>query len=90
MRSNELKYIVIPKSVVKRGTNSFEGCNISCVYYEGNKIDFDQIEIYGSVNSGNGGLMFTKYYFYSETEPDKNEDDLNNYWHYIDGKPVIW
>lgn len=76
-------YIVLPTSVVAIPGQSFYVCNIGKIFYEGNYIDRQGVNISDSSQS----LNRADWYYYSENEPS----DLGyNYWHYVDGKIVIW
>lgn len=66
-----LKTVVLPKSLKQIGSNTFENCyNLKDVYYSGNENDWDKIKI----GSGNYGL-FTAQIHYNSTptkQPDVN------------------
>ena len=82
--------ISISDSVTSIGKNAFYYCNsLSTVYYGGTAEKWANINI----NTGNDKLTSATRYYYFETEPALNEDETaydGNYWHYVDGKPVIW
>ena len=82
--------ISISDSVTSIGKNAFYYCNsLSTVYYGGTAEKWANI----SINTGNDKLTSATRYYYFETEPALSEDETaydGNYWHYVDGKPVIW
>jgi len=51
------------------------------VLFMGNEQEWDNVVVSTNVDK----VPYTVY-FYSETEPEEE----GNYWHYVDGKPVIW
>lgn len=69
--SENLKTIVLPRSLKQIGSNTFKNCyNLKDVYYSGNEKDWDKIQI----GSGNYGL-FTAQIHYNSTptkQPDVN------------------
>lgn len=91
---NDLERILIPSSVTKIGVNAFEYCSsLSIIFYKGDANTFKQIELTGSVNSGNSGWSRAKKYFYCEDTPRLNEEGTaydGNYWCYVGGVPTIW
>ena len=73
-----LESIIIPKSVNYIGPWAFQGCtSLTSVFLEGNP----KIEQWAFFDCDNMTL-----YRYSKEKPTKE----GNYWHYVDGKPVIW
>ena len=54
--------------------NSIKGCT---VYYTGTFNEWNKICTYSDIEN---------IYYYSEVEPT----DLKNYWHYVNGIPIIW
>lgn len=86
-----IESISISDSVTSIGKHAFYYCNsLSTVYYGGTAEEWGNIDIDGT---GNDKLTSANRYYYSETEPALNEDETaydGNYWHYVDGKPVIW
>ena len=76
---SSLKNITIPNSVTSIDEDAFWNCKrLKNVYYKGNRTEWNSI-------SGRSYIGGTKY-FYSETKPASK----GNYWHYENGKPVIW
>ena len=71
---------------------AFSSCDsLNTVYYYGTKSEWDNRRIL----SGNNCLKAetTTRYYYSETEPNLNEEGTaydDNYWHYVDGEIVVW
>ena len=72
--------IIIPKSIKEISKYSFFRIETksNSVYLYGNEEDFAILLDYFSF-----GL---NKYFYSEEKPNKS----GNYWHYVDGVPIIW
>ena len=86
-----LKSIVIPESVVKTGVGAFINCGaLSEIYYCGTQEQWNKITFWNKDDKfnevDNYALKKATKYFYSESEPA----DGGTYWHYVDGKPVIW
>ena len=82
-RGCNFDYIVLPISVIAVPSQSFYVCNIDKVFYWGNYIDRQGVNISDSSQS----LNRADWYYYSENEPSDLE---YNYWHYVDGEIVIW
>lgn len=64
-----LKTIVLPKSLKQIGSNTFENChNLKDVYYSGNESDWDKLQI----GSGNNGLFIAQIHYNSSpsNQPD--------------------
>ncbi len=89
-RDTNITSIVIPNCVTKIGNYAFTKCaSLTNVYYKGTKDNWNNLMIEGVNTNLNNA---TKYY-YSETEPSLNEEGTaydDNYWHYVDGKIVVW
>ena len=88
-----LTSIIIPDSVTKIGGYAFRNCrSLTSVYYTGTAADWNKINIAGESYEIYYLTSATRYY-YSETEPELNEQGTaynGNYWHYVDGEIVIW
>ncbi|MGN1098819.1 MAG: leucine-rich repeat domain-containing protein, partial [Christensenellales bacterium] len=88
---NSLKSIIIPGSVTAIDYEAFFLCDaLTTVYYGGTAEEWEKIDIN---DTGNDKLTSATRYYYSETEPALNEDESaydGNYWHCVDGTPVIW
>ena len=86
-----IESISISDSVTSIGKYAFYYCNsLSTVYYGGTAEDWGKIDINGT---GNDKLTGATIYYYSETEPALNAEGTaydGNFWHYVDGKTVIW
>ena len=79
----ELKNVTIPDSVTSIGYSAFDNCsNLKEVFYKGTASEWKNIDI----DSRNSYLYNAKHYYYSESQPTES----GNYWHYVDGKIVIW
>ena len=79
-----LETVIIPKSITKIGSWAFNNCtSLKSVYYEGTKEEFNNIKI--GFESG----LNARIYYYSE-EKIFDSYYLNYYWHYENGKVVIW
>lgn len=81
-RCESLKRISIPDSVNRIGNYTFEFCSLDEVYYGGTAAQWLCIDIGGY----NASLTGATRYYYSETEPTTS----GNYWHYVDGKVIVW
>ena len=81
----ELKKVIISNKNIIILNDAFIGCNeIEELFYKGTVDEwYSNFDI---ANSGNETLRDAKRYYYSETEPSKEE----NYWHYVNGEIVIW
>ena len=67
--SENLKTIVLPKSLKQIGSNIFKNCyNLKDVYYSGNESDWDKLQI----GSGNNGLFIAQIHYNSSpsNQPD--------------------
>ena len=53
------------------------------MYYKGTEIEWNGI----SIGELNYKLTSAAVYYYSKTQPT---DMDGNYWHYVDGKIVVW
>ncbi len=80
---SSLQNVFLPKSLKEIGEDTFVGCpELVNVYYNGTKDEFGEIEIHEK-----SGINNINIYYYSETYPS---DTLNTYWHYVNGKAIIW
>ena len=80
---NNMRYIVIGAALTSVGEDAFLGCSLlDEVYYMGTAEQWQGI----SIENGNNNLKSALIYFYSETEPSEE----GNWWHYVDGVPVVW
>ena len=89
--NNEIKSINLTTVIIgKNVTNMplFNNCtSLKEVFYEGTEEEYQNIlrDNYESSGNNNGVLLATIYY-YSEEKPTID----GNFWHYVEGKPVIW
>jgi len=87
-----LTSVTIGSGVKSIGDSAFFNCRaLTTVYYKGTAAEWDEI----SIGSNNNPLTNATVYYYSESEPELNEDSSaydGNYWHYdTDGvTPIIW
>lgn len=82
---SSLQNITLPNSVISIGDESFRDCNnLRYVYYKGTAIEWSKV----SIGSYNYRLTNATRYYYSETAP--TESGSGNYWHYVEGKIVVW
>lgn len=71
------KCLVIPKYITNIASDAFMSSGFKvCIEYTSP----------ATKPSGYSDNMGTDYYYYSETEPAEE----GNYWHYVNGEPVIW
>ena len=78
-----LTSVTIGEGVTSIGSSAFYYCtSLSTVYYKGTADEWSGISIGGHIFNGTPA---TRYY-YSETEPTTS----GNFWHYVDGEPVVW
>ena len=87
---SNLTSITIPDGVTSIGEYAFFRCTgLTSVYYTGTVAQWSAI----TINSNNASLTNATRYYYSETEPELNEQGTSyngNYWHYVNGEIVIW
>jgi len=85
-----LEKIVIPQNIKAIRGGAFSNCEkLKTVFYEGNKEEWDKVEIDAKVNLVNYEDVFpddTQIYTYSKKRPG-NE---GNYWRYIFWVPTVW
>ena len=78
-----LTSIVLPQSITTISGQAFKEClGLQNIFYKGTKEEFGKIEL----QNDNAPFRKATKYFYSESAPQKK----GNYWHYVDGKPVVW
>ena len=85
-----LTSVTIQDSVTSIGSGAFSGCSgLKKVFYAGTAGQWTQI----SIANNNTNLTSATRYYYSDTEPDLNDDGIayaGNYWHYdTDGTTII-
>ena len=84
-----LSELVIPQSLTKILRAAFKDCElIKSIYYKGSASEWGNINIYYS-GEGNHNLSKATLYLYIE-DIDDLPDDNGNYWHYVDGMPMVW
>ena len=80
--------IILPLGLEKIGYSAFYSSNLTHVYFNGTRAEYEKIlETYThpSVPSAKP-FPEEKVYYYSETEPSEQ----GNYWHYVDGEATPW
>ena len=78
-----LETVIMDATVTKIADKAFRVCRkLTSIFYTGSAEDWTKIDI----GSTNPELLGAKVYYYSETEPT----EVGNYWHYVDGAPVMW
>jgi len=88
--------IILGNSITSIGSKAFDESENAADYYEfffeGTEDEWiekcEAIDKNGRyfINQNMGDLIYNMAYYYSETEPTTN----GYFWHYVDGKPVIW
>ena len=75
--SGNIESIVLPSTLTEVYTDTFDAESLKYVFFRGTE---DQLldEVRETIHA--------PIYFYSETEPTED----GNFWHYVDGQPVIW
>lgn len=77
-----LNTVIIPKSIEIIDYGAFINTNsLEKLYYLGTSEEWENIKIYSD-----SYLLEKTIYYYSETLPSES----GNYWHYVEGLPVIW
>lgn len=80
----KLTEIVLPASLECVGKGAFHACmKFTTVFFKGTPAQWEAITVDEAYNSF---LTRADIYFYSESKPTA----AGNYWHYVDGQPVIW
>ena len=74
--------IVIPISIKKLGTRVFNNSTNIIIFYGGTKSEWDLL----MDKSPSCEIHQSFVYYYSEDIPTSS----GNYWHYVDGNPVVW
>ena len=78
-----LEYVVISSTMYYISNGIFDGCtSLKTVFFNGTKAQWNKLSGYRYIDE----LPGVTVYFYSEVGPVVGE----NYWHMVDGKPVIW
>ena len=81
---SSLVSVVIGDSVTSIGSSAFSNCDsLSEVYYNGSAAEWNSIYIN---SNGNAPLKNATLCYYSESEPTKE----GNFWHWVDGEPIVW
>ena len=83
--------VVIGNGTKSIGEGAFYGCDaLKYVFYEESEGNWENITV---GEKDNESLFSATVCFYSEEEPEENEDGtayLGNFWHYVNGSPEIW
>ena len=74
---SNIESIILPSTLEKTGDRAFNCDTLKAVYFRGTEEQFIE-SLYDEIAA--------TIYFLSETQPTQE----GNYWHYVDGKPVIW
>ena len=81
-----LQGITFGKHLQRIGDGAFYNCSrLKTVYYAGTAEEWANIEI-DNTNNRNSYLINATKYYYSEIEPTEE----GKFWHYVDGKVVVW
>lgn len=83
--------VVIGNGTKSIGEGVFYGCDaLKYVFYEESEGNWENITV---GEKDNESLFSATVCFYSEEEPEENEDGtayVGNFWHYVNGSPEIW
>ncbi|MCH5147855.1 MAG: leucine-rich repeat domain-containing protein [Clostridiales bacterium] len=86
-----LERIIMPASVALVGANAFEGCkSLEFIFYKGTAVQWNLIEFKYSHTYFDTYFLEAKRYDYSEENPFVGGVDVGRFWHYSDGRIVIW
>ena len=77
---SSVESVIVPSTLLEVKNDAFITDTLQYVYFRGTEEQCPQ-DLTVEVAKSDATL-----YFYSETEPTKE----GNFWHYVDGKPVIW
>ncbi len=85
---NKLTEIVLPASLEFIEHDAFFSCKITTIFFKGTPAQWDTVTIEDNKTQplNNPPLKGATICYYSESEPTAE----GNYWHYVDGKPVVW
>ena len=76
-QASNIESIILPSTLTETSTDTFDTDALEYVYFRGTEDQLlDEVR----------ETIYAPIYFYSETEPTEE----GNFWHYVDGKPVIW
>ena len=77
-----IKYVVIPNTITEIKNAAFYNnpSTLIKVYYEGTATEWSNVS-----SKIDNSIKNKTIYYYSETKPTSGK-----YWHYVDGKPLIW
>ena len=75
-----MKEIVIPVSITNIRRTYSGAKNLEKIYYRGTVEEWESVVADVSLPTN------ATVYYYSETQPT----DEGNYWHFADGKPIVW
>ena len=78
---SDVECLILPSTLTEFYTPAISNCPLKQVFFRGTEEACPQ----GLLNQVETETSAT-IYFYSETEPTEE----GNFWHYVDGKPVIW
>ena len=79
--ASDIEYLVLPSSLTRIYTLCLDSCPLKEIYLRAPEEQYKE-----SLLNKIAELTEATLYFYSETEPTEG----GNFWHYVDGKPVIW
>ena len=79
-RSN-IEYLVLPSTLTGMSQNCMTDCPLRSIYLRASKDHYKESFLEEISKQTDATL-----YFYSEMEPTEE----GNFWHYVDGQPVIW
>ena len=81
---HNLEYVILSKNVKTIESQAFENCtSLSRIYYTGTVDDWSEMNV---SDTNNNYFFSASRYYYSEKAPTTE----GNFWHWVDGEPVIW
>ena len=80
-RDSDIEYLILPSTLTGLFQDSMTNCPLRNIYFRATEEHYPE-SLLEEIDEQTDATL----YFYSETEPTEE----GNFWHYVDGKPVIW